>query len=346
MKHRIFRHNKIISALLLVFLLSGAFLSGCGRESVPYSESGFYFNTVITITVYRSKDARVLKDCLLLCDDYEKKLSRTLQGSDIYRLNHSGGVPVTVSEDTAYLLGQACKFAELSGGRIDPTVAPLMDLWDFTGQAADKNAQKKIPAAADIQALLPHINYKNIRIDGNTVTLTDPQTQVDLGFIAKGFIADRLKERLLEKGVESALINLGGNILAVGSKPDGSPFEIGVRKPFDTQNTALTTLSLSDRSLVSSGVYERYFEKDGKRYHHLLDPFTGYPVENGLLGVTILSSSSMEGDALSTTAFVLGPEEGMALIESLPDTEAVFITEDYKLHYSSGLSGKQSAQNP
>ena len=169
---------------------------------------------------------------------------------------------------------------------------------------------------------------------------------MDLGFIAKGFIADRLKESLLEKGVESALINLGGNILAVGSKPDGSPFEIGVRKPFDTQNTALTTLSLSDRSLVSSGVYERYFEKDGKRYHHLLDPFTGYPVENGLLGVTILSSSSMEGDALSTTAFVLGPEEGMALIESLPDTEAVFITEDYKLHYSSGLSGKQSKQNP
>lgn len=143
MKHRIFRHNKIISALLLVFLLSGIFLNGCGRESVPYSESGFYFNTVITITVYRSKDARVLKDCLLLCDDYEKKLSRTLQGSDIYRLNHSGGVPVTVSEDTAYLLGQACKYAELSGGRIDPTVAPLMDLWNFTGQAADKNAQKR-----------------------------------------------------------------------------------------------------------------------------------------------------------------------------------------------------------
>lgn len=136
-----------------------------------------------------------------------------------------------------------------------------MDLWNFTGQAADKNAQKKIPAAADILALLPHINYKNIRIDGNTVTLTDPQTQVDLGFIAKGFIADRLKESLLEKGVESALINLGGNILAVGSKPDGSPFEIGVRNPFDTQNTALTTLSLSDRSLVSSGVYERYFER-------------------------------------------------------------------------------------
>ena len=228
MKHRIFRHNKITFALLLAFLLSGAFLNGCGRENVPYSESGFYFNTVITITVYRSKDARVLKDCLLLCDDYEKKLSRTLQGSDIYRLNHSGGVPVTVSEDTAYLLEQACKYAELSGGRIDPTVAPLMDLWDFTGQAADKNAQKKIPAAADIQALLPHINYKNIRIDGNTVTLTDPQTQVDLGFIAKGFIADRLKESLLEKGVESALINLGGNILAVGSKPDGSPFEIAM----------------------------------------------------------------------------------------------------------------------
>ena len=129
---------------------------------------------------------------------------------------------------------------------------------------------------------------------------------MDLGFIAKGFIADRLKESLLEKGVESALINLGGNILAVGSKPDGSPFEIGVRKPFDTQNTALTTLSLSDRSLVSSGVYERYFEKDGKRYHHLLDPFTGYPVTGklGLLGpspILVPHLVAMEGDALSTT---------------------------------------------
>lgn len=346
MKHRPFRHNKIFSVLFLVFLLSGTFLNGCGRENTPYSESGFYFNTVITITVYQSKDVPALKDCLLLCEDYEKMLSRTLEGSDIYQLNHSGGVPVEVSEDTAFLLEQACSYSRLSGGRIDPTIAPLMDLWDFTGQAGDNSTQKRIPATADIQDVLPHINYKNIQINKTAVTLTDPKAQVDLGFIAKGFIADRLKESLLEKGVESALINLGGNILAVGNKPDGSPFEIGVRRPFDTQNTPMITLSLSDRSLVSSGVYERYFEKDGKRYHHLLDPFTGYPVENELLGVTILSASSMEGDALSTTAFVLGLEEGMALIESLPSAEAVFITQDYQLHYSSGLRGKLSAETP
>ncbi len=139
--------------------------------------------------------------------------------------------------------------------------------------------------------------------------------------------------------MQSALINLGGNVVVLGSKPDGSPFTIGMQKPFDEHGKAIATLSLSDSSLVSSGVYERYFRQDGRLYHHILDPASGYPVENGLLGVTILSGSSMEGDALSTTCFVLGLTEGMKLIESLPDIEAVFITEDYQLHPSSGLSG-------
>ena len=340
MKHRIYRHKPVLFCLILLFLLSDVFLTGCSRRTEPQTETGFYFNTVISITVYHPKDAVYLEDCFSLCDTYEKMLSRTVEGSDIYRINHSSGEPVAVSEETARLLEQACNYARLSGGKIDPTVALLDDLWNFSGQAGTESAQKRIPADADIQSVLPHINYKNIHIENSTVTLEDPMSQIDLGFIAKGYIADRLKELLKANGVQSALINLGGNVVVLGSKPDGSPFTIGMQKPFDEQGKAIATLSLSDSSLVSSGVYERYFRQDGRLYHHILDPASGYPVENGLFGVTILSGSSMEGDALSTTCFVLGLTEGMKLIESLPDIEAVFITEDYQLHPSSGLSGK------
>ena len=283
MKHRIYRHKPVLFCLILLFLLSDVFLTGCSRRTEPQTETGFYFNTVISITVYHPKDAVYLENCFSLCDTYEKMLGRTVEGSDIYRINHSSGEPVAVSEETARLLEQACNYARLSGGKIDPTVAPLDDLWNFSGQAGTESAQKRIPA--------------------------------------------------------DALINLGGNVVVLGSKPDGSPFTIGMQKPFDEHGKAIATLSLSDSSLVSSGVYERYFRQDGRLYHHILDPASGYPVENGLLGVTILSGSSMEGDALSTTCFVLGLTEGMKLIESLPDIEAVFITEDYQLHPSSGLSG-------
>ena len=180
-------------------------------------------------------------------------------------------------------------------------------------------------------------------MEGTTVTLLDPESQISLGFIAKGYIADKLKEYLLSENIRSAIINLGGNLLAVGVKPDGSPFQFGIQKPFDTQGTPVTVLSVSDKSAVSSGIYERYFYQNQVLYHHILDASDGYPVQNNLLGVTILSDSSTVGDALSTTCFVLGPEEGMQLIESLDEVEAVFVTKDYALHYSSGLSPKEDA---
>lgn len=339
-RHYISRHvSAAFLSLVLCFLLQG-----CSRTQ-PYSETGFYLNTSVTLTVYRQKDVPLIQECFYLCNFYENMLSRTLEGSDVYRINHSDGAPVLVSQETALLLERAVFYAELSGGRIDPTIAPLMELWDFTGQASEEEAESssngqrnRIPDESDILSRLSHIDYETVHIDGCTVTLTDPEAQIDLGFIAKGYIADRLKEYLLANGVSSAIISLGGNVLTVGSKPDGSPFQVGIQKPFGARGETLAVLPVSDSSLVSSGVYERYFEQDGKRYHHLLDPDTGYPVENGLLGVTILSSSSMEGDALSTTCFCLGLEEGMDLVESLPGTEAIFITQDNALHPSSGLS--------
>lgn len=324
--------------LLLALLFSLPMLSGCGKRVEPIARTGFYFDTAVTITVYDPKEEPLIDACFELCQIYDDLFSRTKEGSDVYRINHSQGKPVEVSPETIFLLQTALSYAQRSGGRIDPTIAPLSALWDFGGQAALDEEQVRIPDPAQLQECLTHVGYEKIQLSGNQVVLSDPQASIDLGFVAKGYVADRLKDYLLEQGVEHALLDLGGNVLTLGSRPDGEPYRIGIQKPFEKGGSAAAVLPIRDQSLVSSGVYQRYFEKDGRLYHHILHPQTGYPVENNLLSVTILSSSSLEGDALSTTCFCLGLEEGMGLIESLPDVEAVFITQDQVLHPSSGIT--------
>lgn len=160
---------------------------------------------------------------------------------------------------------------------------------------------------------------------------------LDLGAIAKGYIADKIKEFLMEKGVKSAIINLGGNVLCIGGKPDKAPFNIGIQKPFADRKETIAVMELSDKSIVSSGIYERFFERDGNFYHHILNPKTGYPYDNSLVAVTIISDKSVDGDGLSTSCFALGLEEGMKLINSIENVHAVFITDDYKPHFSDGF---------
>lgn len=297
-------------------------------KEAPLSKTGFYFDTVITVTLYSSTDEALLDSCLELADFYEKLLSRTQEGSDIYRINHSDGAPVEVSPETTELLSIALEYAELTDGAVDPTIGSVSELWDF-----HEEGEQIPPTDDDIRTALSHVNYKNVKLSGNTVTLSDVAAVLDLGFIAKGYIADRMKEYLLSKGVTSALINLGGNVLTIGSKPDGSAFTIGIQKPFADTGTPATTVSVRDTSVVSSGVYERCFEYDGKLYHHILDTTTGYPVENDLLAVSILSESSTVGDALSTTCLALGYDGAHALIDTLEGVEAIFITSDGEIHY-------------
>ena len=328
----------------LIFMRIGVILSGCmvllcgcGVSREPVSRIGFYFDTVIQVTIYDSGKEDCLDGCMELADKYEKMLSATVEGSDIWNINHSDGEAVVVSDETLELLETALYHCELTEGRIDFTVESVSKLWDFHGGSSEGIAASCVPDLASIKEALEYVDYHNLVIEGNTVTLKDPEACISLGFIAKGFIADRIKDYLLSQDVKSAIINLGGNLLAVGSKPDGTPFNFGIQRPFDEQGTIIDSLAVSDASLVSSGVYERYFYQDDTLYHHILDTATGYPVENNLLGVTILSDSSMTGDALSTSCFVLGLKEGMELIEKLEGVEAIFITNDYELHYSSGL---------
>lgn len=356
-----FLHLKSIAMLLALSLICSCFLFGCtsvtgngGAQNnnsadasqndtaassfdkySKISKTGFFFSTVVSVTLYGTSDETILEDCFLCMNDYEKMLSKTVEGSDIWNINHSEGTAVEVSEETAVLLRMADSFSKLSEGAFDLTVAPVVSLWDFTGEEPHT-----VPSETDIKEALSHVDYQNLTVDGTTVTLLDSAAEVDPGAIAKGFIADRIKSWLLERGVTCGLISLGGNVLTFGSKPDGSPWNIAIRKPFGESSESITTVSFKDgKSIVTSGTYERYFEQDGVIYHHILNPDTGYPVSNGLTSVTILSNSSAEGDALSTACFVLGLEKGMELIESRDGIEALFITEDLNMHKSSGFPG-------
>lgn len=315
-------------------LLMLPLLSACTKKTQPITKHGFYFDTVIQITLYDDRKEALIDDCFALAAAFEQRISKTVPGSDIDTLNHAGGAPVSVSDDTRALLTTGLTYCIQSGGAFDLTIGTLVDLWDI------KNNPGTLPTQDALAEALAGVGYQNIQISDNQVSLKNPSTQVDLGAIAKGYIADRMKAYLNEQGVVEGFINLGGNVLLLGPKQNGEPYTIGIQKPFSPEGTPLFSVELADGSVVSSGIYERYFEKDGRIYHHILDPVSGYPYDNGLLSVTIFCPASVDGDALSTTCFALGSEEGLKLVEATDHTEAVFVTKDYELITSSGMGEK------
>jgi len=323
---------------LFFMLISMVLLTSCSNaaEDSPVSQTDFLLNTVCTISIYneenKEKDAdELITDAFDLCRQYENTLSRTIEGSDVYKINHSDGESISVSDSTIEVLKYAEKYSKASNGSFDITIAPLSILWDFEGD------NPTVPPDDEIASLVKEVNYTKIKIDGNNVTLEAPVKAIDLGGIAKGYIADKLADYLEINNVTSAIINLGGNVYTLGTRPDGSNFNIGIQDPSKTDGSILGYVSVSNKSLVTSGSYERYFIQDGKKYHHILDPATGYPVENGLCSVSIISEYSVDGDGLSTSCFVLGEEEGMELINSLDGIEAIFIDNSGKMYFSNGF---------
>ena len=316
--------KKLIIILLVLACLP---MSACAKEE-KQSAVGFYLDTVVTLTAY-VEDAQVLKDALDVCGNYEKLLSRTLEGSDVWKLNHAQGQPVQVSKDTLTILEAARAISERTGGAFDITIAPASTLWDFTSGA------KQLPDAQALEAAAARIDYTKVEVDGDRVTLPEGM-MIDLGGIAKGYIADAVKAYLVNRGVESAILSFGGNIVAIGQKPDGSPWKVGIQDIDRPTGEYMLVAKNFGGSTVTSGIYERGFELDGVYYHHILSTETGWPVENELASVTILSESSMWGDALATTAFALGTEAGAELIESIDGIEAVFSARDRSVTYTSG----------
>lgn len=337
------------SILAGTLILSSAVLSGCSskvntiqtadsKSQEPISTTAIKLNTAVTVTIYDSRDRNLLTECMNLCDKYEKIFSRTASDSELYKLNHRQLTPVDgtdntyqVSDSLAELIQKGLYYSELSDGAFDIAIEPLTSLWDFTAE------DPQVPEDSLIQTALSKCDYHNVTVggkDNNEITLKTDDTAIELGAIAKGYIADRLKEYLISQDVKSAIINLGGNVLCIGGKPDDSSFKIGIQKPFADRSETIAVMDIKDKSVVSSGVYERCFEQDGTLYHHLLNPKTGYPYDNGLIAVTIISDQSVDGDALSTTCFALGLEDGLKLTESLDDVQAFFVTSDYAIHYT------------
>lgn len=333
-----FRKTICILALFTLLTLSLLFLTGCTRTAEPVTETGFYLDTVIQITLYekgnREECSQKIKECFALIDKYEHLFSATLEGSDVWNINHEKSEePVIISEETGALLSTALDYAVMTKGIVDPTIRPVSELWDFSSQE-----EHHVPDDDAIMDALAHVSYKNIQfgdalyseadsVGYNTVILSDPDSAIDLGFIAKGYIADKLKEYLLSQGVESACISLGGNVITIGEKPDGTPFRIGIQEPFAEGGTTLGTIEIRDLSVVTSGIYERCFYENDVLYHHVLDTATGYPVDNELASVTIICESSTKADALSTSCLCMGLEKGRQYLDR-EGMEYLLITKD------------------
>ncbi len=335
-KHTFHRLRSSACAILGMAVLC---LSGCGDQRLPAStqdpiqRTDFLLNTFVDIKIYDSKDTTILDDAMAICKALEARFSRTLEDSEIYLMNHRSDKEQVfeLSEQTAELLSLSLNYCEQSNGSFDITIEPVSSLWDFT------SGESLLPDPLLLEDAVEKVGHENLLLTDQTLTFLSPDTTLDLGATAKGYIADEIKEHLIERGVKSAIINLGGNVLCIGSKPNGEPFKIGLKKPFAEGSETFAIANITDMSVVTSGVYERYFELDGKHYHHILNPETGYPYENGLLSVTILSNSSADGDGLSTTCFSLGLEAGMELINSLDGVYGCFIDADYNIYYSDGM---------
>jgi thiamine biosynthesis lipoprotein len=301
-----------------------------GRISREFGGLG----TISQIHLYGLADPRLLDKAVGRVLEIDQKMSAFNPASEISALNRNAGrKPVRVSRETFLLLKQAREFGALSAGAFDPTVRPLVALWGINKKP------DFIPAEEAIGRALKLVDFRGLELDEAecTARLGKDGQAADLGGIAKGYAADEVRRILAEGGAKSAVINLGGNIVTLGSRPDGSPWRIGVQNPASVRGTALGTLSVKDRSVVTSGSNERFFIREGVRYHHILDPRTGMPARSGLLSVTAVGESSMEADALSTAAFVLGMEKGTALLKKRR-LEAVFATDDGKVYVTEGLA--------
>ena len=324
--------KKCAVLLCTAILLCGMALSSSGCSALPGKEDLTYndtlFDTVIRVQILDPVEQDVLDGCKALCRHYDMLFSKTNENSDIYKSNNAAGAAVEVSEDTVSLIKKGLYYCDLSNGIFDITIGAASNLWDFKAESPE------VPAAEATAAAVSHINYRNVLIENNTVCLTDPAAALDLGAVSKGYIADRIKDYLKDSGVRHAVIDLGGNILTLGTKTDGSDYNIGIQRPFDKTGTPITSVKIADKSVVTTGVYQRYFEADGVAYHHILDPKTGRPCDNDLDSVSIITDSSLTADALSTVCYLMGLEKGMSLVDQLENVDAVFITKDGKLHYS------------
>lgn len=331
---------KRITALLLA-ALAGCGLTGCGGRMDPdeaqESIQVIAMDTAMVLTAYGEKSTRAVYDAEEEVRRLDALLSRTSGDSEISMLNDAGGEMVTVGEEVCGLIQTAGDFTGATGGAFDITIAPVVSAWGFTTDSY------QVPDRETLRMLLEHVGMEHVHLSGGSARL-DPGTMIDLGGIAKGYTADRVAEIFQEHGVPRGKVELGGNILVIGDKPDGTAWRVGVQDPKrpDEADGLVCVLDLTDAFAVTSGSYQRYFEQDGKRYHHIIDPATGCPADSGLTSVTVVADSTLGNgtmcDALSTALFVMGEDKALDFWRSgVYDFQLVLVTEDDRVVVTEGL---------
>ena len=313
-----------ISAMLSDLL----FLTGCSAESSPEPVQGTFFamDTVMDFTIYG--ESGLIDQSESLIASLESLVSVTDANSELYAINQTGSG--TLTGKASSLMEQALEICRRTDGALDLSIYPIVRAWGFT------TGSYQVPDEAEIQALLPLVDYRKIQYDAATGTVTLPEgMEIDLGSVAKGYAGQLAAQMLREHGVQSALLNLGGNVQTVGAKPDGSPWQIGIKDP--QGEDAMMVLSVEDQAVVTSGGYERYFEQDGQTYWHIMDPSTGHPADSGLISVTIVGDEGVVCDGLSTALFVMGLEKAADLWAQSGDFEAVFVTASGEVYITEGL---------
>ena len=348
-------YRKIMITLFAVLMIiaqtgcSGG--AGSGAAAEPVTGENYFLDTVCTISIYEingengepvpASEAKEAAEAAIdkaweRCAELDKTLSRTqtAEVSEISRINNAGGEWSEAGEDTMRLITEGIRYSELSGGDFDITVGGVTELWDFHADPEDA----KLPDADALAEAVKHVGYDKLEFDGNKVRLTDPETKIDLGGIAKGYIGDRMADLLEERGVTSGIVNLGGNVICIGGKTADDDFVIGVEAPFSDRTEIVGKIGARDMTLVTSGVYERKIEVDGKLYHHILSTKTGYSADTDLDAVTLTAEKghSMDTDALSTICLIKGYEEASKLIEKTDGVEAVFVLHDGTIQQTSG----------
>lgn len=327
--------NLFTVSILLIFSLS--LLTSCSKDnkaSEPLSKSELLMGTVVSVTLYDNKDEKILDEVFNKVKELESTLSINENGTLVDKINESAGIePVKVDPDTYTLIKKGVEYSKLSNGLFDITVGPIVKLWNIGLPEA------KVPTQEEINSKLPLVGYNDLELNDTekTIFLKRKGMMIDLGGIAKGYTADVISNILSNNNVKSAIIDLGGNIYAHGEKVNGESWKIGIQNPFSDRGGTVGTITVKNKSVVTSGIYERYIEQDGVKYHHILSPSTGYPYDNEIAGITIVSNESADGDALSTSVFAMGVDEGIKFVNTLSDIDAIFVTKDNKIYITDGI---------
>lgn len=329
--------------LLLVLLCTVFVCTGCGegentkQQTVTVKKESaeiFAMDTIIELTVYAEDPSGILNEARQMIQDYEKLFSVNIETSDVAKLNLAKGASVQVSQETYELIEKSIEMSELTGGIFDISIYPLVRAWGFT------TGEYRVPAKEEIQEILKHVAYSGIKLEEDHKVSLDREMQIDLGGIAKGYVSQQLMELFRKKKVTAAVVSLGGNVQTCGRKPDGSPFTVGITDPMDGVSV-LGTIQVDEKAVITSGSYQRYFEKDGTVYHHIMDKAIGAPAESDLSSVTVICDNGETADSLATALFVMGKSKAVQFAEDHDGIQLILIDKQNKVWTSEGIEFKE-----